>query len=344
MKSKVKQLTPDGYTRPMYVAGAPGIGKTAIVYALAAFLNCPVITWIAATMDPTDTKFPALVTLPDGTVELKWLTPKELSQPGRFILFLDELPNAAQSVLNSLQNLVWTRKLGEFTLSKDCIIIAAGNRTTDRAGAGRLNTAMGSRFLKVTMVADVDDLRAWGAQPKNPNDPKGPSRLHHIVLAFLKFRPTYLNSFDPKKDSFCCPRTLEFVSDCIYENEARIQAGETIDREITRADYENAGEDFAAEFVPFESLYTTAISPDTILRNPTGARIPESPDAKWATTTALAWAATANNLDLVLTYLDRLEVEYSTAAVTVLETRHPELANSKELTAWNVKMDRLVAA
>ncbi len=140
-----------------------------------------------------------------------WLRPKifdmDKSDDVINILFLDEISSASPSVQASAYQITLDRKVGEHELPDNCIVIAAGNRVTDKAVAYQMPSALANRFLHLEIEADFESWNRWAIT----------SGINPKVLGFLKFRCNYLNTFDPSKSSlvFATPRTWELVSNIL---------------------------------------------------------------------------------------------------------------------------------
>ena len=121
------------------------------------------------------------------------------------LLFLDEITQAPISVQNAAFSLVLDRTIGTYSLPEKVLVIAAGNRKKDLAGANTLNSALTSRFIKLTLDnPTMDDFTSYAI--KNGIDPE--------ILGFLEFKKELLFDFNPSNVgmSFPCPRTWEFAS------------------------------------------------------------------------------------------------------------------------------------
>ncbi len=123
------------------------------------------------------------------------------------ILFLDEISAAPQSVQAAAYQLTLDRVVGEHKLPDNCIIIAAGNRVTDKSVSFKMPKALANRLLHIEVEGSFDSWNNW-AQKAGIN-PK--------VLGFLSFRSDKLFGFDPKSDdlAFATPRSWEMVSNLL---------------------------------------------------------------------------------------------------------------------------------
>jgi len=175
--------------QPVFIWGVPGCGKSAVVRQLAESLKVRLQDVRALLLDPVDLR--GLPFLGSGG-RSKWATPEFLPQNGIGILFLGELNAAPAMVQASCYQLVLDRKLGEYTLPDGWAIIAAGNRDSDRAVTTRMPTPLRIRFVHLEFEVDVQEWSEWAIQ----------AGISPEVIAFLRFRPRLLSSFDKDARAF----------------------------------------------------------------------------------------------------------------------------------------------
>lgn len=123
------------------------------------------------------------------------------------ILFLDEISAAPQSVQAAAYQITLDRVVGEHKLPDNCIVIAAGNRVTDKSVAFKMPKALANRLLHLEVDIDFNSWKIWAV--KNNINPK--------VVGFLSFRRTHLHAFKPETDdlAFATPRSWEMVSNIL---------------------------------------------------------------------------------------------------------------------------------
>lgn len=123
------------------------------------------------------------------------------------ILFLDEISAAPQSVQAAAYQITLDRVVGEHRLPENCIVIAAGNRTTDKAVAYKMPKPLANRMLHFEVQKNSDSWLEWAVQ----------SGINEKVLGFLSFRPDMLMNFEPGSEdlAFATPRSWEMVSNIL---------------------------------------------------------------------------------------------------------------------------------
>src|SRR5215471_9669689 len=170
----VKRLIAKRHSVHMW--GKPGIGKSEVVRQIAVELDTAqrkidghgwkLIEWRANLREPVDCRGIPVADVANGVT--RWLVPDELpreDRDGKYgILFLDEMNTASMQVQAALFQLVLSGKLGDYTLPKGWVIIAAGNAVSDRAAAQRMPTALRNRFSHFYVVADVNAWAKWATK------------------------------------------------------------------------------------------------------------------------------------------------------------------------------------
>lgn len=314
---------------PAYVEGPPGIGKTEILTKLTQDLEMRLIVKITASMDATDLSLVKLaqdlLNVHDCTVA-RWLYDACDGRPT--VILFDEMPNGVQLVLNSLQKLINERMINDFIIPQSVYFVGAGNRVEDRAGANRLSTAMGNRFVRYTLEPDHQDWCKWAVA----------NNIHPMVLAFIRRFPHLLNQFDPKASKFPSPRSWKKLSDLWFE---------PMSDNIKRATAEGlVGDGAAIEFLAFDQMFSklTHLNPDAIIMNPDNAEVPTKPDELFAVCSALAMKATQKNYPAIKRYLNRLNPEYSVMATKDMIARDKTITDTTTYQTWCIENHELAIA
>ena len=300
-------------TAPLYLWGAPGIGKTAIVEAAAELLGIDLLTLRVNLLEPVD--FLGLPAPAADGERVKWLSPDFTPRPNtRGLLFLDEFAQAPQATQCAAMRLV-------DHLPEGWQVIAASNRSTDRAGAGQVATHVLSRFTHLDIDVSRDDWQRWAAG----------AGIAPAVRAFIDFRPGLLFSFDAalaqKDRANCSPRAWHRVSRILQS------APDALRLELLTG---TIGSGAAAEFCGFLRVFDECPSPDTILADPANTPIPREPSALFAVCAALADRArtAAGQLPALVHYLTRLPVEFGALLITDVLAVAPAVLTIPAAGAW----------
>jgi hypothetical protein len=126
------------------------------------------------------------------------------------VLFLDELNSAPASVQGAAYQLVLNRAVGKYRCPDNVVIIAAGNRESDKGVTYRMPTPLANRFIHMELRVDFDSWQVWATQNK----------IHKDVVGYLSFAKQDLHDFDSKSASraFPTPRSWTFVSDLLSDD------------------------------------------------------------------------------------------------------------------------------
>lgn len=195
--------------------GPPGVGKSQAIRQLAVEIEentgkKAVITDVRLLLfNPIDLR--GIPTANADKTLAVWLKPQifqmDDSDEVVNLLFLDEISAAPQSVQAAAYQITLDRVVGEHRLPENCIVIAAGNRVTDKSVAFKMPKALANRLMHIEIKVSFSSWKEWAIK----------SGINEKVLGFLSFRQKYLTNYDPSKDdlAFATPRTWEMVSNLL---------------------------------------------------------------------------------------------------------------------------------
>ncbi|WP_103352931.1 ATP-binding protein [Amycolatopsis sp. CA-128772] len=188
--------------RPVFLWGAPGIGKSSLVRDFAASLGLDCVSLLGTQLAPED-----LIGVPqivDG--RSRFCPPEQIARDEPYCLFLDELNAAAPDVQKAFYSLILDRRIGSYELPAGSVVIGAGNRATDQALARPMASALVNRLVHVHLRAAPGDWLAWAAG----------HGIHPWVIEYLTQRPDHLWSPPPKtEEPFSTPRSWHMLSDLL---------------------------------------------------------------------------------------------------------------------------------
>ena len=192
--------------------GPPGVGKSQAVRQIAHEIEACTGKTVNVTdvrlllFNPIDLR--GIPTSNEDKTLAIWLKPQifqmDESEDVINILFLDEISAAPQSVQAAAYQITLDRVVGEHRLPENCIVIAAGNRTTDKSVAFKMPKALANRLMHIEIEDSFNSWKAWAIR----------SGINAKVVGFLSFRQNYLMGFDAGNDdlAFPTPRAWEMVS------------------------------------------------------------------------------------------------------------------------------------
>ena len=195
--------------------GPPGVGKSQAVRQIAAEIHRSTGKTVNVTdvrlllFNPIDLRGIPTANA-DKTLAI-WLRPQifqmDESEDTVNMLFLDEISAAPQSVQAAAYQIALDRTVGEHRLPENCIVIAAGNRVTDKSVAYKMPKALANRLLHIEIEGSFSSWKEWAIR----------SGIHEKIIGFLSFRQTFLSQFDSGSDdlAFPTPRSWEMVSNLL---------------------------------------------------------------------------------------------------------------------------------
>jgi hypothetical protein len=201
--------------RPVFLWGPPGIGKSEVVQEISDELGGFVIDLRMAQMEPTDIR--GIPYFNKDINKMDWAAPVDLpdeefaKQYPVVVLFLDEMNSAPPAVQAAGYQLILNRRVGKYKLPNNVVIVAAGNRDSDKGVTYRMPMPLANRFLHLEMRADFTAWQNWAVD-------KG---IHKDVVGYLSFAKQDLYEFDSKSASraFATPRSWVFVSDLLKDED-----------------------------------------------------------------------------------------------------------------------------
>jgi hypothetical protein len=201
--------------RPVFLWGPPGIGKSEVVAEVTEELGGFMIDLRMAQMEPTDIR--GIPFFNRDMNKMDWAPPIDLpdeelaSQYPIIVLFLDEMNSAPPAVQAAGYQLVLNRRVGKYKMPDNVVIVAAGNRDSDKGVTYRMPMPLANRFVHIEMRADFASWQNWAID-------KG---IHKDVVGYLSFSKQDLYDFDSKSASraFATPRSWVFVSDLLKDGD-----------------------------------------------------------------------------------------------------------------------------
>jgi hypothetical protein len=255
IQARKSLLTAFKAKRPLFLWGPPGIGKSELVEGLTAELGGLMIDLRLGQMEPTDIRgipfynkdknvmeFAPPVDLPDAATAAQYPI---------VVLFLDEMNSAPASVQSAAYQLILNRRVGKYVLPDNVVMVAAGNRESDKGVTYRMPTPLANRFIHQEMKVDFNSWQEWAVQ----------HNIHKDVVGYLSFAKQDLYDFDAKSSSraFATPRSWSFVSQLLTDET-------TDDDTVTNLIAGTVGEGLAVKFMAHRKVAGRMPNPMDILK------------------------------------------------------------------------------
>lgn len=304
----IKQGHPVKLLPSVMLWGPPGMGKSQAVTQIANEIRESTGKKVAVTdvrlllFNPVDLR--GIPTANEDKTLAVWLKPKIFQMdPGDGvvnILFLDEISAAPQSVQAAAYQITLDRKVGEHSLPDNCIVIAAGNRTTDKSVAYKMPKALANRLLHIEVEGNFDSWMEWAVK----------NGINRMVTGYLSFRRDRLMQFDPASEelAFATPRSWEMVSNVLNLVSEDFSVTYPLIAGLI-------GSGNAAEFHTWTKVYNNLPSIEDIFsgKNPP---MPRGTDTMYALVSSMVAYAREHKDDLPaitnsIVYADRMPPDYS---------------------------------
>lgn len=215
--------------RTLLLCGAPGVGKSALVYKYAKDNDYDIFTFTGGLITKNNIYGVDFIN-PDDRCSIhypaEWYA-NAVKSNKKVVLFLDDFANANPQEMMILQQILGDRKLGNYNLPSDkFIIVAATNRQGDNANVYTISSPIIGRCCVMEVELNAEEYLEYC---KN--------NIHPSVYAFLDKRRwaisddiEYLNVNNVPDEAIGygakeavtstvhpCPRTWKGVSDAIYK-------------------------------------------------------------------------------------------------------------------------------
>lgn len=192
--------------RPVFIWGAPGIGKSTLVNDFADALGLDCVSLLGTQLAPEDLiGVPRIVETPDGD-RSRFCPPEMIARSEPYVLFLDELNGASHEVQKAFYSLILEHRIGDYRLPEGSVVIGAGNRAHDQAIVRPMSSALVNRMVHVHLEVSVREWLQWARE----------HGLHPLVVEYVGHRPDHLASAQPRhEETFSSPRSWHMLSDVL---------------------------------------------------------------------------------------------------------------------------------
>jgi hypothetical protein len=264
--------------RPIFLWGPPGIGKSEVVADITEEMGGLMIDLRMAQMEPTDIR--GIPFFNKDLNKMDWAEPIDLpdaelaSQYPIIVLFLDEMNSAPPAVQAAGYQLILNRRVGKYRLPDNVVIVAAGNRDSDKGVTYRMPMPLANRFIHLEMRADFNAWQNWAVN-------KG---IHKDVVGYLSFAKNDMYDFNAKSSSraFATPRSWVFVSQLLDDNDTDTN---TLENLVAGS----VGEGLAVKFMAHRKVAGRMPNPTDILDGKVTTLSVKEISAMYSLTTAMCY-------------------------------------------------------
>ena len=238
--------------RPIFMLGAPGIGKTAIMEQIASEMGIAFVSYsMTHHTRQSALGLPYITTRKFGDKEYS-ITEYTMSEiiasvyeaidktdVKEGILFLDEINCVSETLGPSMLQFLQYKTFGRHSLPDGWVIVTAGNPPEYNRSVREFDVATLDRMKVITVEPD---LKAWMDYAREKN-------LHGAILAYLdvKKEDFYVMDMSPDGRAYVTARGWEDLSEMMkLSEEEKITVDETLISQYLRS--ERVAKDFAAYY------------------------------------------------------------------------------------------------
>jgi hypothetical protein len=245
------------------LVGETGIGKTPIVHQWCKRHNGFMRTLNFGHMTQEEVSMIMFTERGDtfDFIPPRWLVElnEEAEKKGLAVLFLDEWNRGDKAMVNALFTLTDERRIHNFTLHKNVLVVAAMNPSD---GSYLVNEAEKDHAIRkrLNFVYCVHDLQAWVQYSKE-------AEFHPLVPAFIKAASTFLydKGMRDAGKAFPCPSNWEKVSNILLAaGKARMELTDSAVRTLVEG---QIGSTAADKFLRFVADQNSLIQPSEIIES-----------------------------------------------------------------------------
>ena len=323
--------------------GPPGVGKSQAVRQIARSIEADTGKKVNVTdvrlllFNPIDLR--GIPTSNADKTLAVWLKPQIFQMDESVsvinILFLDEISAAPQSVQAAAYQITLDRVVGEHKLPENCIVIAAGNRTTDKSVAYKMPKALANRLLHIEVEGSFRSWKKWAIR----------AGINDKVVGFLNFRQKYLMELDTGGDdlAFATPRSWEMVSNILNGVSSDVDQMYPLIAGVV-------GTGVAVEFRTWAKIYNKLPAMEDIFDG-RETKLPDNTDALYALISSMTYYASEHKdeMDRIansIRYAFRMPPDFSTVLMKdyqyIDEDYKRRLMTVPEFVKWNQKVGGLI--
>lgn len=309
--------------RTHFLRGPSGIGKTDVVYQMSDILGRHVEGWQGiidirlSQFDPVD--FRGIPAVDKETGRTIWYIPSFWPKPGTSgLIFLDEITSATPLLQAVAYQLCNERRIGDYHLPDGWMIIAAGNRQSDRGVTYNIAAPLLNRMTVIDVDTVFDDWQEHAAvRGKRPE-----------VIAAVKSRVDLLHKFEGKGviEQFPSPRGWFAVSDILdADYDIKVRA------ELIKG---AVGSEAGLFFESYLRIYERIPDLDRIEATPDEVEVPEDLDIRYCLSMGISARLSSKNFAPFWKFLKRMPRELQTLTVKLAYRRDKTIADCTAFGEW----------
>lgn len=333
----------------VYLKSPPGQGKTFTVGECPAIIskaigkNLGFVLVNGANLNPMDTigyLVPKEVNGLDLSVFTKpfwWFTEegKALTEYDGGIIFIDEADKCEVDLKKIIGEGAESGRFGPHKLPPGWVVWMAGNRSEDRSGSTRELDHLINRRMEIDIKPDPQGWQDWAMAHGVPAE----------VIVFADKNPDIV--FDSKvpetQGPWCTPRSL-VKAGRVLAAFAGPDGRLPTDPEAMNDAAGLIGMGAAAQLMATIRLGHELPDYKDIIRDPVGTKVPTKTDAQMLVCFQLAARVVPDEMEAVVTYVERLPKEFSITFAGSASRRNADLVSTQAMADWCVRNASLMSA
>lgn len=210
----IKQQLNENNYRPIFGLGKGGIGKTESIAHLAkeelkiGYIDMRLLLY-------TETDLKGIPYPNEEHTKTIWLQnnilPNASIHGEKGILVLDEITSCSRSVRTAAYQLLNERRLGEYILPDNWLIVCLGNGEEDGGDYEGMEGNFANRCSVFKVVHNVETWKSWAYN----------NNVNPLVIGYISFKSSDLHSYNNDNETdilFASPRSWKAVSDILNSN------------------------------------------------------------------------------------------------------------------------------
>jgi hypothetical protein len=314
---------------PLVGLGAPGIGKTEIMKQTASALGYQYTEKVLR--DIGDAYMPYVSPGNGKAAHLEFHYDPALPIVGNpafdsrpILLNWDEFTTYNRMCQNFLLKAFDEWKVGSASLRPDVVQVATGNRSWDHAHVEQFSAALGNRGTIIHFEPDVDFWISYAISRD----------FHPLVIAWVKFDPTNLHSFDSKAHlagdfAHPTPRSNEKLSRLLHLRDKSPFPDRLFKAEVCGT----IGMARGTKFAGFIRIQSKLPDFNKILAGKPQP-VPDDPSVLYASMYALIQRADRQSLGNICSWIDNLPPEFHLLFTKQVATSKPDLLPTAAWGKW----------
>ena len=299
---------------PIFVWGDPGGGKSATIQSIVKDAGVELRDIRLSQIESIDLRGLPSINGDKTVWHVPSFMPSDMESTG--VIFLDEANDGDPSTQAACYQLVLERRIGDYVLPPGWRIVAAGNPHTNP-----ITEALANRFTHITVEPTITDWAVWAAANK----------VHDDIIAFLMFKPDYLQAMPTDQDEYAFPSPRTWVYASAYHTR---HTTSSVHRSLIEG---TVGMGATAEFYSFINLIAKLPTIDDLVADPTGYDFNDSPSKTAALALMVAHHITRANLAPLMQFIGTIQSDFQVLAVAIINKTKNHLMVTDTMTQWTLK-------